>query len=235
MKNKFLLFILIPTIGNLLFIGLYFSGIIELQQLVAPKMEGLYEPSAREFGIVEQTQNILLLTGMIVLLYASIKRRILLEKCFFACGAAVMLLLFLEEIDYGLHFAHYFFNNTMEVVRFNWHNQQTFSDRENGHYLKQASDIICIIWFLLLPMIKAKVTFRPLNSIVPCRWFSAALLLSFIFSSVAHYLNEQGFGIIDNQQGLLDGNISEFRETSTYYLFLLYALQLIKKTDFKKG
>ncbi len=235
MKKEVLFFMLIPAAFNLLFLGLYFSGISSLQQLIVPRMETLYLPSWREFGMVEQAQNILLLSTLGVLFYAALKRKISTEKYFFAFGSIIVLFLFLEEIDYGLHFAHYFLNNTIEIPRFNWHNQQTFSDRENGHYLKQASDFLCIIWFLLIPMVKTKCSFRPLASIMPCRWFIAALIVSFMFSPLAHYLNEQGFGIIDNQQGLLDGNISEFRETSTYYLFLLYALQLAKRVNFKKN
>ncbi len=234
MKKEVLLFVLLPIIFNLLFLGLYFSGLSSLQQIIAPRMETLYQPSWREFGMVEQTQNILLLFAFGVLFYAALKRKISIEKYFFAFGSLIILLLFLEEIDYGLHFAHYFLNNATEIPRFNWHNQQTFSGKENGHYLKQASDLICTIWFLLVPMVKTKCNFRPLASIMPCRWFIAALIISFMFSPLAHYLNDQGFGIINNQQGLLNGNISEFRETSTYYLFLLYALQLAKKVDFRK-
>ncbi len=235
MKKEVLFFVLIPAVFNLLFLGLYFSGINSLQQLIAPRMETLYPPSWREFGMVEQMQNILLFSTFGILFYAALKRKISTEKYFFTFGSVIVLFLFLEEIDYGLHFAHYFLNNAIEIPRFNWHNQQTFSGRENGHYLKQISDLLCIIWFLLIPMVKTKCSFRPLASIIPCRWFITALIVSFIFSLLAHYLNEQGFGIIDNQQGLLDGNISEFRETSTYYLFLLYALQLAKKVDFKKN
>ncbi len=234
MKKKILYFVLIPATFNLLFICLYFSGIDSLQQLIVPKIESLYRSSWREFGIVEQLQNLFLVSIIFLFISAGLKRDIKSEKIFFYFGSFIILFIFLEEIDYGLHFAHYFFNNYFEIHRFNLHNQHTFSEHENIQYIKMINDSICIIWFIIIPLFKHKFKINRFKSIIPSRWIILTVIISFIFSSLAHYLNDQCIYIFNNHPGELKNNISEFRETTTYYFYLLYALQLVKETDLKK-
>ncbi len=233
MKKKILYFVLIPVGFNFLFFGLYFSGIDILQQFIVPRISSLYESSWREFGMVEQLQNLFLIFIMVLFLSAILKRELKSEKIFFCLGLVVILFVFLEEIDYGLHFAHYFFNSSLEIHRLNLHNQHTFSGNENVQYIKKLNDLICIFWFLIVPFLKNRFRFQPVRSIIPSPWFIATIIVSFICSSLAHYLNDQGFGIINNHQGGLNNNISEFRETTIYYLYLLYALQLVKEINLK--
>jgi len=59
--------------------------------------------------------------------------------------------------------------------------------------------------------------------------FLSAVLIAVLLSKLAHFLNDSGFGIINGVEGKLDNNISEFRETSMYYIYVLYALQLVSK------
>lgn len=232
MKKKVILFVLIPVTFNLFFFGLYFSGVDWLQQLVAPRMtDAIPVSSWREFGVVEQLQNIFLLYIVIVFLVAAVKRKCIIEKVVFAAGFFLMLFLFLEEIDYGLHFWHYFIDSPSEVSRFNWHNQHTFSNHENGRYLRKLGDLVIVCWFLLLPLLSYRFNFQRVKSVIPSPWFIATLIVSFLCTSLAHYLDDQGMGMINGRPGILDGNVSEFRETTTYYLYLLYALQLTKTTD----
>ena len=101
---------------NTLFIGFYFSGSFALQQLISPIMPDMHGASWRELGMVEQTQNILLLITAGLLLKESIARTHVCEKIILASGSIVFLFVFLEEIDYGAHFYEYFFGG-------------------NGHYL----------------------------------------------------------------------------------------------------
>lgn len=229
MKKQVTLFLIIPLLFNLLFVGLYFSGIDSLQQLIAPLMiENTHQPSWREFGLVEQLQNIFLLCIVIVFLLATVKREIKLEKFFFASGTIVMLFLFLEEIDYGLHFWHYFTGQSLDIGRLNWHNQQTFSEKENGSYLRRIGDLVEVCWFVLIPLISLRKRIPLVSNIAPSPWLIITLIVGVACSSLAHFLDDSGMGTINGRAGGMSGNISEFRETSSYYLYFLYALQLAK-------
>ena len=227
MKKKIILFVGIPVLMNALFLCLYFTGIEGLQQLIAPRVEGLPFSSWREFGLLEQLQNLFLFIIVIAFLRAFSKQDQRLEKSFFLLGALVMLFLFLEEIDYGLHLAHYLSPEPLETARLNLHNQQTFGERENVHYIKRMGDFGAVIWFGLIPLLKYRFSFRDLRGIIPSTWFIAPLLISFIVAAVATRLNILGLGMINGHEGVIHDNISEFRETTTYYIYCLYALQLV--------
>ena len=231
--KKSILFIGIPLLFNLIFMGLYFSGIESLQFLMAPEVEGIPASSWREFGIMEQSQNIFLLCGVFLFSWATIKRTATLEKVFFGMGTAVLLFLFLEEMDYGIHLIHYFSNTPLETTRFSWHNQKTFSGHENERYLKKIADIAGVICFFILPLLKSRITSHAIKSIIPSLWFIPLLVISFLVSSMAHFLDDQGLAVINMATGGLKNNISEFRETTTYYIYLMYAFQLVKTVDLK--
>jgi len=233
MENKNLLrFVVIPVCLNLLFIGLYFSGNQFAQHLAAPQFDWLHHRSWREFGLLEQTQNAFLL--IIVLLFSTemFKRPLLLEKVFFLCGGLVMLFLLLEEVDYGIHFYEYYIGHEilMDPNLRNWHNDES-SGESITKDLKKITSVVMIVWFVLFPLIADKVNFGLLKRIIPSRWFIAGFAVSLLFSSLAHYLNDTGMDVINGVVGSLKGNSSEFRETSTYYLYLLYAVQLITTRD----
>jgi hypothetical protein len=232
MKKEITLFILIPIVINALSLGLYYSGVYSLQQIIAPQIPGLLQMSYREFGLVEQMQNIFLLAIIILFLIAIIRRKGVLERLIFLSGLLVMLFLLLEEIDYGLHFYHYYFDGRFETPRLNWHNQHTFSDYENGRYLRKISDFLSIILFIIMPLLSLKINFKRLKPLIPSLWFIPALIVSALCSSVGHFLEDNGFGIINGSSGFLEGNVSEFRETTSYYIYLLYAIQLTKTVCF---
>lgn len=219
-------FIGVPLIFSLISMGLYFSGIAPLQDIISPKLQGIPAHSWREFGLLEQTQNLLLLLTTGVLFRAMLKRPHTLEKSFFALGTVAMAFLFLEEMDYGIHLVHYFSPGKLETARMSWHNQINASGRENEHFLKIAADSAAIFCFVLLPLVKAKIKDIRLHSLAPTLWFLALMGLSLGVSELAHFLDHAGFGMINGIKGGLSNNISEFRETLTYYVYLLYALHL---------
>jgi hypothetical protein len=227
-NKKFVLFVVLPVSANLILMGLYFSGNQFAQYLVAPQFDWLHHRSWREFGLLEQMQNAFLLTIVFLFAVEVFKRPSVLEKSFFLCGSLVMLLLLLEELDYGIHF-YEFFNgqeSTIEVKQRNWHNRDISGRSINGR-LKKISSLLMIIWFMVFPLLSSKVNFKGLSNIIPSRWFVVTFALVILFSSLAHYLDGLGLANINGVAGGLEGNISEFRETTTYYLYLLYAIQLI--------
>lgn len=225
-KNIFL-FILFPTLVNLLFISLYYSGIKPAQQLIAPTINWLSSDSWRELGMLEQLQNIYLLTILFMFGLAFIKRKVIAEKIFFLVANFFILFLFLEEIDYGLHFYELIIGEYSGIEERNWHNQKT-GTKQNVRYLKKMADIMMLIWFVIIPLCKPKIKNRFLLNIIPSRWFIGTFITAIVMSDFAHFLEDKNFGIIDGIQGNLAGNVSEFREASNYYLYLLYTLQLIK-------
>lgn len=224
-------FIIIPVFINLVCIGLYFSGIEFAQQIIAPTIAWLPNDSWREFGLLEQLQNFYLLIMLAILLIAVINRTRLIEKLFFGLITAVILFIFLEEIDYGLHFYEFFNEEYSGIKVRNWHNQET-DNKQNVSSLKKVADIIMVIWFVILPLFKNKINNGLIKSMIPSCWFISAFIITIIMTKSAHFLDHNDYSIIDGVPGNLSGNISEFKEANNYYLFLLYVIQLVKIKSF---
>ena len=222
----------IPLTTNIILISLYFSQNSFCQSLISPIIEDLPFRSWREFGLLEQLQNLLILAVLVILAHAALRNHRQADKVIFFTGFLVFLFLFLEEIDYGLHFYSYVTGHNIEGDNFNLHNLKSMGNRQNGTYLKKLSDMVMIIWFIAIPLLNVKRQLPQfLQPAVPSLWFIPTLLIAAGASSLAHFLDGLELDIIDGTQGSLLGNISEFRETNTYYICLLYALQLIKHSS----
>ncbi|MEA3330230.1 MAG: hypothetical protein U9Q29_00870 [Campylobacterota bacterium] len=221
-KKNLFLFIILPILMNILFAGFYFSGIDSLQQIISPNNGFL----TRESGVLEQLQNLYLLTIFIMFSYLSVKRSVKGEKILFGFISILFLFLFLEEIDYGINLYEFFMDtNSINEVR-NWHNESANGKKQNVHYFKQLIDLANVIWFIIIPLIISKIKVPFIKSLAPHRFFIIGFLLTAILSSVTHSLDDIGLSIINGAGGSLAGNISEFREHNTYYLYLLYAIQI---------
>ena len=224
-KNKNIyLFIIIPVLLNLLLIGFYFSGIEFLQNIISPNNEFL----TRESGLLEQLQNILLLSSLIFFLRALIRQPRFEEKLFFLALSIVFTFLFLEEIDYGISLYEFLTNSNFNGSARNWHNQESYGDGQNVKYLKRSIDFANFLWFIVLPLAAVKIKVPAIKCLVPNRFFTIAFILTLFYSNIAHSLDDLGFSIINGASGSLTSNISEFREFNNYYLYLLYALQIVK-------
>ena len=229
-NKKANLYIWVLILFNAFFIGCYFSGVTFLQQLIAPTIDkaNFSFKQMREFGILEMTQNVLLLYICYVLLREMVQRRELLEKLFFGIGSAIFVFLFLEELDYGLHIYKFFTGELGDVQYFSWHNQWE-DGVEKATTMKKVADLVIGVWFVIIPLLLSIPILSSLKeriAITPSRWFIISLILAVVCSKIAHSLDDNGFGVINGVQGNLYKTIAEFRETSLYYLFLLYAIQL---------
>ena len=122
-RHPWLIFVAIPCAINLLLVGMYFSGIPFIQHLVVPNLPNMVQ--AREFGILENLQNIYLL-GMTFMGVMAIRiKEAPLEKIGAVLFTIFAAFIFLEEIDYGLHWKEYLAGTPLEEqqqVR-NWHNE----------------------------------------------------------------------------------------------------------------
>ena len=227
MKKDLAIFVFIPLILNVILMGLYFSGVGYLQQIVAPTIEWLPSNSWREFGLLEQLQNSFLLAAVLILLAAAVYHRNTLDRLCFVGGALIFAFLFLEEIDYGLHFYELFIGEDTGIRTRNWHNQEN-DGKQNVKKFKQIMDVLMFILFIFLPLIKNRISIQLIRNVTPSRWFIVGFAIGITASKVAHLLDTQGMGTINAVEGNLSGNISEFRELSNYYFFMLYAIQLLK-------
>jgi hypothetical protein len=219
------IFLIIPGSIILLLMAMYFSGSTFLQQIIAPTVDGISPNSWREFGLLEQLQNILLAATIGVLFLAATKEKYPLDRIFYYGGSAVFLFLLLEEIDYGIHFYEFIIGDTSGIEVRNWHNQKT-DGKQNVKRFKQVVDILIILQFIVLPLMRNRISNQLLRTLIPSRWFILGFVLIVACSKFAHLLDDRGMGIISGVEGNLSGNISEFRELGNYYFFLIYAFQL---------
>lgn len=228
--------------SNALFIGFYFSGVAVLQQLIAPTINkaNFSFQQMREFGLLEMTQNVLLLSIIIILLKGAIRASLPMMKAFFSVGVAAFIFLFLEELDYGLHIYKYFTGEFSDTQYMSWHNQWN-DGVENATKLKRANDVVNGLWFFVIPLLfkwakNEKITNNFFYKLIPTVWFPLGFLIAFACSKGAHQLDELGLAVINGINGNLQGTIAEFRETSIYYLYFLYAIHLLTNlTEPKKS
>lgn len=225
MKKPLIIFVAIPLLINLLLIGLYFSGSAALQQWAAPTIDWLPRNSWREFGLLEMLQNLFLLAVIGILLLTAVRASYLLDKLCFVGAAAVFLFLFAEEIDYGIHFYEFVTGEYSGIEQRNWHNRR-IDGQQNVKRFKQLMDVIMAMLFIVLPLVKNRIPIAFLQTIAPSRWFIAGFAVGIGMANVAHLLDDAGLATLNGVAGNLEGNISEFRELSNYYFFLIYALQL---------
>ena len=221
---------MLPTALSLLMLGLYFSGIESLQSVVAPTLPGLHKFTWREFGALEQMQHLMLL-AMVALSADTLFRteeRLLRIGCGLIC--AVFIFVFLEEVDYGTNFYEYVTGDNQPLSSENWnrnlHNRYTETGTEFEYFMKSASDAVLVLAFVIAPFLLRGSRNKTIRLLRPTRWMAATVLLMAAFSVIAHALEDAGLGVIDGASGHLASNVSEFRESNIYYLFLLYIYEL---------
>jgi hypothetical protein len=187
----------------------YFSGSEPLRDLVA-------SPLNREFGLLEHLQAALLLITAAggVVGFRRAGNGVEKAVCTLVIVGAVFILL--EEIDFGLHYWEYLFGES-GLKTLNIHNQEG-----NLPVVKTGSDVLTIVLFVLIPLAAWRLSDPRLTYFVPDRLIAITVLAGFAVSQLAHFLEDAGL----YPDGPLNHNVSEFRETFTYYAFMLYGLDL---------
>lgn len=225
--------VVLPGGLSLLLMAMYFSGNTQLQNVVAPTIENVPLFSAREFGVLEMLQNILLLC---IILYSV--RCLLAARDAWVRLVVVLLVLisvftFLEEIDYGAPFLEYITGDygSLDQATWNrnWHNRTSETGVQNVSYLKFAAKIGLLAGFVLAPLLLSSVRVPLIRLLLPSRWMIATVALIVLLSALAHALDDAGYAVIGDRPGNLYKNVSEFREMNMYYLFLLYVLTLYER------
>lgn len=229
-RHRVTAYILAPLAVSALMMGMYFSGSVPLQQLVAPTIEGMSSFTWREFGVLEMLQNALLLYIVILLIRSAFAADKAFLSAVFVLLAMGFLFVLLEEIDYGQHFVEYLSGTNESLDPEGWdrnvHNRTTAEGVQYGSYMKTVATVTLISGFLVAPFLLGKSRFRVIRLFTPSRWAAATVLLIALLSRVAHLLDDSGLAVINGVPGNLEYNISEFRELNMYYLFLVYFAEL---------
>ncbi len=218
--GKITVLLIIPAVGSAILIAAYFSGIGWLQAIVSP-------PINREYGLLENLQLLLLLGIALAAAYGVIIKKHRTEKWIMAVILAGSIFMFLEEADYGLHYFYLLTGNPLDdsqaKIFINLHNIGEASPK-----FKLVGDLTLIVFFIIFPLLFARSRNSFLRYLTPNRLFILNIILMFIVSRVAHYLEDGGIGGI----GSLHGRISEFRELLTYYAFAIYFYGLIFRRNY---
>jgi len=211
----------IPAAVSLVLIGSYFSGVAFLQNIVSPNFE-LPNPNApREFGLLENLQNVYLIAIIVIAAVAARRSGGLARMAFFGVALFVSFV-FLEEIDYGLHYYEIITGVSSydpEQVR-NVHNIG-----DTTQHIKRVADAVLILFFGLMPLALRKNTHPFVRAVLPSPYCLLTLVVMLVMRSLAHGLQDAGFG----DPGSIEKNISEFRELNIYYLALVYMLDIARR------
>jgi hypothetical protein len=223
--NNHLLYWIAPTIVMLFLILAFYLNWFGLSEVIAPKIN-------REFGIIENIQNILLILIFLLALKGFRTREIKIEKYGYIIIMAATAFMFLEEIDYGLHYYDYIKGRQDdELTKVAIFNEEVRNFHNNGsvilNVLKLVSYAVIILFFVALPLLpySIKTKYPLLNYLSPSTLIIITALSLLILNQIALYLYKH----YDYDNPSLDSNVSEFEEGMTYYIIFLYIREMVKK------
>lgn len=213
--QKHFVYWIFPTLIVAALMVMYFSGIDWLRQAVAPRVN-------REFGLLENIQHVILLAILVMAIRSALSSTARLRKGLFIVISVVTSWMFLEEVDYGLHWWELIVGTLPEdraVIR-NLHNiGGTTQD------IKFVGNTIMIMLFVILPFVGRKSDWKWWRFFRPSRYLAMTAVVTFCLARLAHYLADQGF----YPDGPINSNISEFREVMVYYVWLVYFCVLARR------
>lgn len=249
--RKIFVYLLIPVLLTGFLMAMYFSGNIVLQRLVSPKLPPLTPDAWREFGLLENLQNLLLLSLVAVAILGAVRKAIRGEKVLWLLVAAGALFVFLEEIDYGTHFSDFLATSeefewcapmddwTPELVSqidfvqepANLHNQPGLNKA-----FKRTGDALILVLFVVVPLLALRIRKPWFRYCAPDTYAVFAVAAMVLLSSLTHYLGDldteavraaQEAGNFHRELGSISKNLSEFRELNFYYLLLVYCADVV--------
>ena len=215
-KEHFIYWIF-PLSFTLIFLLMYCSGILWMEDFVSPSFN-------REYGSLENSANIPLAILVIYAVKCLLKSEIIWHKLIFGAAVLISLFMFLEEIDYGLHFYDLIYHipgDEQAVVR-NFHSR----DQHMLNHLKTFIYLFIMVVFVLIPLIGEKV-FPAFIKLFIC---SPKIILTTIALEIVSLSAFNLIYTLDNYGNhSLDNNISEFGEGIIYYILMLYMIEIFHK------
>jgi hypothetical protein len=201
-----------PLLFGLFLVLMNYSGISFLTELVSPDVN-------REFGLLEHLQLLLIAASFVYVLKSIRLKEFWFEKLSYVLLALFFLLLFLEEIDYGIHYYEFFVKGVREdksVIR-NFHNQG-----DNNYYLRQASYVVMVLLFVVMPFFKSKIKNNLVNHFAASHYIIYSFLVYLFIGQVSRWLPKLGMPVNES----LRGNHQEFEELILYYIILLFVYEV---------
>ena len=223
-KTHFIYWIL-PSVITLSCILIFYLNLFGLSEFIAPEFN-------REFGIVENLQLLLLIMIFFLAVKGARTHKTKMEKYAYIVVAAATAFIFLEEIDYGLHYYDILTGRNKDNVATiqvfdtkvrNFHNNQN----DVLDIMKLASYAVIAIFFVVLPLLpqKLKQKYPLLGYLSPTRYIVITAFCLLVLNQIARYLYKN----FDYSNPSLNANVSEFEELMTYYIIFLYIREMIKK------
>lgn len=208
LRVRLLLYGAIPlvVIGGL--IAAYYSGSHLPRTIVSPELDWIHPDSQREFGLLENLQNITLAAIAVIAIMGVRRKASRAERVAFlllAVGAIVMLL---EETDYGLQY----------IDSDAPHNLHRLGYTET--LLQHAARFGMLTFFGAFAILFADSRRPLLRYIAPDRLAVLTILTVTALWELALRLGE-------GDRGTLRGNEIEFTELGVYYLILLYTIDIV--------
>ncbi len=210
-----------PTIVGGLLVSMYFSGIPWMQSFAAPEIN-------REFGAVENLQHLIILAIIIVTIQGVYRKTLKWERIVFAVVAVAGLILFLEELDYGLHYMEYFRGGKYTGGPRNVHN---FILNPYGlDFDKVMSPVVYFVLglcFCILPLLvlARKLTHPWFRYLIPEPHSMGTIIGMVVVTQVGFFLDK----IDMHSNHALRINITEFGEGFVHYIFFIYLVELVYK------
>lgn len=227
---------------------MYFSGNLVLQRLVCPKLPPLPPDAYREFGLLENLQNVFVLAIVIFLLIGAIRSVHRVQRVVFVALTLFSTFIFLEEIDYGTHFYAYaqledvagwfeparsdrfqalLAQSDFTATPFNLHNRGDLTD-----VIKGVAGAVMLLLFVVAPFLTGRIKNPWFHYLAPDRFTVITVVVMVVLRLVTHQLGNLDAqwaamplpdgGASTREVGAMNNNLSEFRELTTYYLFLVY-------------
>jgi hypothetical protein len=185
-----------------------------MQELAAPTYN-------REFGLVENFQNLMLLIAA----YMAFRLVMTSGSRWIRIGYLLIFLTvvftFVEEIDYGYHYIHYL-NDADIAERSINHNVHNTPNVNN--YIRLVFYIVILIFVIILPYFPSIKLPSFIKHFVPTIHLQLTVLAFLVISKLVGIFNN----ISTSTNMVLDGNLSEFEELALYYLVTVYVHRLYR-------
>lgn len=211
--------------------AVYFLDPAGLSYIIAPELN-------REFGLLEHVQSLIIIAIVIIAFRKSRNSAISLERYFFLGVSLFSCLIFLEELDYGIHYYEYLQTGTIaenstgqfEEGKRNLHNIRDTNDEES---IRKLTMVLVYIGFVFVLGVFALLKNRLFKGNALAQWiipssgyFAMSLTAMLLLNELTLYLNQN---VKDPSITALNGNTIEFQETFIYYIALLYIWELTRK------
>ena len=199
---------------------IYFFDTLGMSHLIAPEYN-------REFGLIENIQLLIILAIIFVSFKKLTKAKTKSIKLVFALILVGSILIFLEEIDYGLHYYDYFIGKSNEQISIEFSHKNSIRNIHNQgnllHYIKLLA-YISLGLIVVIPIVLKRLNYRNkyLNYIVPQHYFIYTIMSMTFINRAALYIDEF---LKNNDINSLNSNVSEFEEVFIYYIVFLYILE----------